>query len=281
MLVISPHADDAATFCGGTIAKFAAEGWRVVIVRVTDDATDSVGLSLSESIVRNYHELRAAAKIMGAQEVVELDYQADALTKVSHIEMRKRMVLLIRRYRPYAVFSFDPDDIGEDNMDHVVVARAVAEAFWVAQYDLHHSEHFEDGLKPHAVCEKWYYGRTLPHANHAEDITGFIGKKIDALAAHQTAMRNTINQFRMQLETYGRRMPLVEDAMKNGVRPILELFFKEQARETASLYQLGEERFAERFRLVRFGELEGLVQEFSEPIPGAPIPPKRSSLDFD
>ncbi len=280
-LVISPHADDATAFCGGTIAKFAAEGWRVVVVRVTDDATDSVGLELAESTIRNYHELRAAAKVLGVAEIVELDYQTDTLSKFSHVEMRKRMVFLIRKYRPYAVFSFDPDGVGEDNMDHIVVARAVAEAFWVAQFDLHHPEHIEVGLKPHAVCEKWYYGRTLPHANHAEDVTEFIEKKIDALAAHQTAMRNAMNQFRMHLETYGRRMQLVEDAMKNGVRPVLDRFLKEQARETASLYQLGEDRYAERFRLVRFGALEGLVRQFSEPIPGAPEPPKRSSLDFE
>lgn len=279
-LVISPHADDAAAFCGGTLAKFAAEGWHIVFVRVTDDATDSVGLDVTQTTIRNFHELRTAAGILGAAEVVELDYQTDTLAKVSHIEMRKRMVLLIRRYRPYAVFSFDPDDLGEDNMDHTVVARAVAEAFWVAQFDLHHPEHIEAGLKPHAVCEKWYFGRTLPHANHAEDITDFIEKKVDALAAQQTAMRNAINQFRMHLETYGRRMQLVEDAMNTGVRPVLDLILKEQARETASLFQLGEDRYAERFRLVRFGDLEGLVRQFSEPIPGAPTPPKRSTLDF-
>jgi len=280
-LVISPHADDAAAFCGGTIAKFAAAGWRVVIVRVTDDATDSVGLGLEESTIRNYHELRKAAAILSAAEIVELDYQTDTLAKVSHIEMRKRMVYLIRQYRPYAVFSFDPDDVGEDNMDHVVVARAVAEAYWVAQFDLHHPEHIEAGLKPHAVCEKWYYGRNLPHANHAEDITEFIEKKVDALSAHVTAMRNTMNQFRMQLETYGRRLQLVEDAMTKGVRPVLDLFLKEQGRETATQHKLGEGRFAEHFRLVRFGALEGLVRAFSERIPGAPTPPKRDSLDSD
>jgi LmbE family N-acetylglucosaminyl deacetylase len=280
-LVISPHADDAAAFCGGTIAKFAAAGWRVVIVRVTDDATDSVGLDMTTATVRNFHELRDAAKIMGASEVVELDYQTDTLAKVSHVEMRKRMVFLFRKYRPYAVFSFDPDDLGEDNVDHIVVARAVAEAFWVAQFDLHHPEHIEAGFKPHAVCEKWYYGRTLPHANHAEDITEFIERKVDALAAHKTAMKNALNQFRMQLETYGRRMPFLEDAIQHGARPVLDLFLKEQAREVAALFHLGEDRYAERFRLVRFGAMEGLVRHFSEPIPGAPEPPKRDSLDRD
>ncbi len=41
-MVISPHADDAAAFCGGTLAKLALDGWNVVLVRVTDDRKDSV-----------------------------------------------------------------------------------------------------------------------------------------------------------------------------------------------------------------------------------------------
>jgi LmbE family N-acetylglucosaminyl deacetylase len=47
-LVICPHADDAAAFCGGTVAKLAAAGWRMVLVRVTDDARDSVGVATVE-----------------------------------------------------------------------------------------------------------------------------------------------------------------------------------------------------------------------------------------
>jgi len=37
LMVISPHGDDAAAFCGGTVAKHAAMGWKVVMVVVTDD----------------------------------------------------------------------------------------------------------------------------------------------------------------------------------------------------------------------------------------------------
>src|SRR5512146_1668903 len=44
VLVIIPHADDAAIRCGGTIVLWAQMGWRVIVLRVTDDSTDSVGL---------------------------------------------------------------------------------------------------------------------------------------------------------------------------------------------------------------------------------------------
>jgi LmbE family N-acetylglucosaminyl deacetylase len=42
-MVISPHAGDAAAFCGGMISKPADQGWKVILVRVTDDCRDSVG----------------------------------------------------------------------------------------------------------------------------------------------------------------------------------------------------------------------------------------------
>lgn len=280
-MVISPHADDAAAFCGGTIAKFSAQGWRVVVVRVTDDATDSVGLNVEETTLRNAQELRVACRLLGVSEIVELDYQTDTLANISHFELRKRMVYLLRRYRPYAVFCFDPDDAGEDNMDHIVVARAVAEAFWVAQFDLHHPEHLNAGLKPFAVCEKWYYGRTVPGANHVEDITDYMEAKIDALAAHETMMRNLVHQFQMQLTTYGHGISLIDDALHGNLRPLLDQFLKGQGRAVAAAFGLGDDRYAERFRLVRFGALEGLVKAYAEPLPDAPEPPSRSLLDAD
>lgn len=45
-LVISPHAEDAAAFCGGTLAKLTRQGWKVILVRVTDDRKDSVELTI-------------------------------------------------------------------------------------------------------------------------------------------------------------------------------------------------------------------------------------------
>ena len=64
-MVISPHADDAAAFCGATLAKFADDGWNVILVRVTDDWKDSVKLSIDETIRKNTEELRIAADILG------------------------------------------------------------------------------------------------------------------------------------------------------------------------------------------------------------------------
>jgi len=278
-MVICPHADDAAAFCGATLAKFADQGWRIILVRVTDDCKDSVGLSIEETVRRNTEELHAAAKIMGVAEVVELGYETDCLADVPEVPLRERFIYLFRKYRPYAVFSFDPFGLYEGNMDHIRVAQAVEEAFWVACFDKHHPEHFKEGLAPFSVCERWYYGRNLPGANHAEDVSEYIERKIDALCAHREMMRNTLNQLRLQVQTFGRRMPLLDMAMDGDLRPLLALVMQEQASAIAKTFNLGEGRMGEAFRLERFGDLEGFVQAMSEPIPGAEEPPKRARLD--
>ena len=71
-MMIAPHADDAAAFCGGTLAKLAADGWHVILVRVTDDQKDSIGYSVEETIRINTQEMYDAAKILGIQEIIEL-----------------------------------------------------------------------------------------------------------------------------------------------------------------------------------------------------------------
>jgi LmbE family N-acetylglucosaminyl deacetylase len=277
-MVIAPHADDVAAFCGGTIAKMAAEGWRIVIVRVTDDRKDSIGPSVEETIALNTAELQDAARIFGAEEVVELGFETDQMANISLYDLRERFVYLFRKHRPYAVFSFDPYAPFEPNQDHTRVAQAVEEAYWVATYDKHYPEHFKEGLEPFSVCERWYFARTLSAANHVEDITDYIDTKIDAFAAHKTMVKNILNQFRRQLDTWGKRVPLVEEAFEGDPRPMLDLFLRGQAAEVADAADMEEGRLAELYRLDRFGDLEPLFQYLAEPIPDRPEPPVRPSL---
>ncbi len=277
-MVISPHADDAAAFCGGTLAKFAREGWRVLFVRVTDDAKDAVGLSAEEATARNRVECAEAARCLGAAEVIELDFPTDTLGDVSRVTLRERFVYLFRKHRPYAVFSFDPFGMYEGNLDHTVTAQAVEEAYWVACFDLHHPEHFAEGLAPFAVCERWYFARQLPEITHVEDITDTWEHKVAALVANQTMLRNVVQLTRLQLETYGRRAPLLDTAQQDGLRPLLEMVVHQEGAAVAAEAGLPEGHLGEAFRLVRFGALEPLLRTISEPLPGAPEPPRRTSL---
>jgi LmbE family N-acetylglucosaminyl deacetylase len=280
-MVISPHADDAAAFCGGTLAKFADQGWKVILVRVTDDRKDSLGLTIEETIQKNAEELRDAARILGVQEVVELGFETDMLADTPLGQLRERIVYLFRKYCPYAVFSFDPDGRYENNQDHVRVAQAVDEATWVSCFDKHYPEHLQEGLKPFSVCERWYFARHLPIVTHVEEISGTIERKILAVCAHREMMRNTINQSRLQLATWGKQVPWLAESMEGDLRPLLGMFIQEQARAVAEKAGMdGETCLGEAFRLVRFGDLEPLFQKMAEPIPGVEQgAPERAELD--
>jgi len=280
-MVISPHADDAAAFCGATIAKLADQGWKIILVRVTDDRTDSVGLSIEETIQKNAAELRESARLLGIQEVVELGFETDRLADVPLGKLRERIVYLFRKYRPYAVFSFDPDGLYENNQDHVRVAQAVDEAFWVSCFDKHYPEHFAEGLEPFSVCERWYFARQLPNVTHVEEVSKSIERKILAVCAHRQMMRNTINQSILQLKTWGKRVPWLEESMDGELRPLLGMFLQEQSKAVAA--QAGwdtETCLGEAFRLVRFGDMEPLFQMMAEPLPEVEqVAPERPELE--
>ena len=260
-MVISPHADDAAAFCGATLAKLARQDWYIILVRVTNDSKDSFGLSVEETIRQNTEELHKAADVLGIHEIVELGFETDSLADIPLGMLRERIVYLFRKHKPYSVFSFDPEGLYENNQDHIRVAQAVDEAFWVSCFDKHYPEHLTEGLEPFSVCERWYFARQLPHVTHYEDVSDTIHVKILALCAHRHMMRNTINQSRLQLKTWGKRVPWLDDSMNGDMQPLLALFIHEQAKSAAvAVGWDGEARLAEAFRLERFGDMESLFQ---------------------
>ena len=266
VLVICPHADDAAAFCGGQVIKFADEGWQVVMVRVTNDETDSIGLSCEDTIRINTEQMHHAAQIMGVTEIVELGYITDCLGDVSRVEMREKFIRLFRQYRPYAVMSFDPYAQYEPNLDHIVVSQAVEEAYWTATFDKHHPEHLTEGLQPHSVCERWYFARRLPAITGAVDIGAQLERKIAALAAHVEMWRNTLNQSKLQLETWGRYVPLLNQSIESGdMKPMTDKYLRGQARRWGEQYGL---EYAEVYRVERFGGSEAFFQSESLPLPG-------------
>jgi len=94
VLVIVPHADDAALFCGGTLRLMADRGARVALLRVTDDRYDSVGLDETATIAANTRDLHEAARLLG----ISGDFPGRAQTRIEQ-------VLDV----PCALFSCGPD----------------------------------------------------------------------------------------------------------------------------------------------------------------------------
>jgi LmbE family N-acetylglucosaminyl deacetylase len=250
VLVVVAHADDPTLFLGGTIARWADAGWRVVVVRATDDRYDSVGLDEATTIQRNTAEFAEAMAVLGVHQIVELGHRTDCLADASEVALREQIIRQIRTHRPYALVTFDPHSgVGEDNEDHKVVAAATDEAFWTSQFDLHHPEHLADGLRPHGCFERWYFGRPVHHVTDHVDISGVIERKVDAACCHRTMMTNFAHQLVLQADTGGWDLPIAAQVIDSGdVRTLLEPLLR--ARPT------------EDFRIVTFGGLEAALHAF-------------------
>lgn len=265
ILVVVAHADDVALFLGGTVARWAEAGWRVVVVRVTDDRWDSVGMDTATTIAANSTEFAQACEALGVAEIVELGLPTDTLGDASEVGLRALIIEQVRRHRPYALVTFDPFSApAEDNQDHHMVAAATDEAFWTSQFDLHHPEHLAAGLAPHGCFERWYFGREVSTVTDVVDISGTLDRKVAAACAHRTMMRNFANQLVLQARTGGWALPIAEDAVVSGdVSPLMELLVRAGAARTGEHHGL---TAAEQFRIVRYGGLMELLEVLGQRI---------------
>jgi LmbE family N-acetylglucosaminyl deacetylase len=151
-LVLQPHHDDHTTDygMGGLIAKMVDAGFEVWYVRASNDEKDgSSGYAHNDMI--NLAESEAAARILGMKGVYSLNWRNDYMDPTPLQQLREQLVLLIRKHRPDVVLSHDPWAHYDRNPDHRKVARAAAEAVWMADLPNVYPEHLDAGLRAHRV----------------------------------------------------------------------------------------------------------------------------------
>lgn len=254
ILIFTPHADDLTIFCGGLVALLTRQGNEVCAVRITDDRTDSYGLGEVETIQRNCEEAEEAYRILGIKEVVHLNYPSDTLGDISEVELREKMVRLIRQICPHKVIGFDLEGRFEENMDHVKCAQALAEACWTSSFDRHDTHHFAEGLAPHAVGERIFFARNPVDVNIHFDISAVIEQKIEAIAAQKTVMKNFFHQMKLRGEANGVSLPLFDSEMNTGI--VVDFFVRQYFSSVGEPYGCD---YAEAFRRERAGLLDAFI----------------------
>jgi LmbE family N-acetylglucosaminyl deacetylase len=202
-MVSIAHADDLLLFCGGAVSVLIKEGWKVTVVRATNDRWDSYDISESATIEANTKEFNLAMKELGITKVVDLNLDTDRLGDYSEVNLRSNYIDLIRDIKPFLVITFDPDSyLYEDNEDHKKVAIAMAEAMWTAGFDKHPG--LKQGeIKPFLPVSRWYFGREVAEPTHVLDITANIEVLISATALHKTMLVNMARQWWLKGETAG------------------------------------------------------------------------------
>jgi len=185
LAAIQPHTDDIPIFAGGTVAKLVGEGYTGYLIRTTNDEMAGSGTT-GQRVLDNERDTEGVAKALGLQKVFNLEYRNHQMDEVSRVEMRARLVHLIRLLKIDTIICYDPWGIYEENPDHYVTAQVVEAACWMAGMDLDYPEQLAAGLQTHAVKEKYYFARGPQIVNRVVDISPWIDHKVEANLANKT-----------------------------------------------------------------------------------------------
>jgi LmbE family N-acetylglucosaminyl deacetylase len=197
-LVVAAHPDDIEFGCAGTVARWVQEGARVSYVLVTNGAAGSSdpGMTRERLAELREAEARASAKVVGVDQVDLLGYE-DGLLEPT-LEVREKIVRLIRRVRPEVVVTTDPTTryFGDRYINHPD-HRAAGEATLAAVIPgsdtrLAYPDLLDEGLEPVKLTAVWLMMNMEP--NLVVDIGDHIEKKIESLACHVTQLGDNVDE---------------------------------------------------------------------------------------
>jgi len=150
LLSLHAHPDDESSKGAGTVAKYASDGVRAVLVTATGgEAGDILNPAMDDpDIVANLKEVRQAelddaARIIGYDEVMLLGYRdsgmpdsrdnarPDAFCNQPHDEVLERIVRIVRAVRPQVLLGYDDHEF-YPHPDHLYVHRLSLDAYSAA-----------------------------------------------------------------------------------------------------------------------------------------------------
>jgi N-acetyl-1-D-myo-inositol-2-amino-2-deoxy-alpha-D-glucopyranoside deacetylase len=210
VLGIFAHPDDESLACGGTLARLADAGARVVILCATRGEAGSIS---DPALVPNgdlggvrERELRDAAAVLGVADVIVLDHPDGDLRWDDVAELHEEIVDAIRRYRPDAVITFAEDGlywhldhIGVHERTYTAVRTFGAEApplYYVTiqhgvMRELVNAAHAKGGAPPDSSF--WgiapdAFGDSAKPPTLVVDVRDWVTRKLAALRCHRTQM---------------------------------------------------------------------------------------------
>lgn len=184
VLAIYAHPDDPEVACGGTLARWAAEGAEVhlVVVNAGDKGSSDASTDPQVLTEKRAGEVAAAAQVLELAAVEMLGVPDGEV--VNDPDLRCRLVGLVRAHRPDVVIAPDPTavffgDSYVNHRDHREVGWAVLDAVAPAAAS---PLYFPDQGPPHQVHALLLSGTLEPDA--WVDVGASIDRKVAAVACH-------------------------------------------------------------------------------------------------
>jgi LmbE family N-acetylglucosaminyl deacetylase len=159
LLAVFAHPDDE-TFCaGGTLAKYVAAGWEVMVISATRgeagqirDPQAATRRMLGQVREREFY---AACERLGVHHARVLDYMDGTLQNVEEYELVGAIVKIIRAFRPEVVITFGPDG-AYGHPDHIAIGAATTRAFEQAGSSQHFPEQLAAGRRPYQPAQLYH-----------------------------------------------------------------------------------------------------------------------------
>jgi N,N'-diacetylchitobiose non-reducing end deacetylase len=223
---IQPHPDDNEVGMAGTVLELANRGCEIVYVTVTDGRSGSFDGKLKgqELIEKRKQEVEAAGQLLGISKQIYLDFP-DAGT-YSEDAVFLELIRVFRQEKPEIVLTVDPWMLYEAHPDHIKTGLAVARA---AMFSGNHVILPES--TPYAIPQVGFYHTTYP--NTFVDVTVNWQKKVASIFAHDSQFGNPEGQM-------------------------VSLFLSQQAQEHYRKAYVGNDGYAEAFKVLATQELHSI-----------------------
>ena len=179
IVCVQPHPDDNEVGAGGTLAKLAEKGCRIVFVTVTDGrfGTTDPTVAPDDLVETRRQERERAGKLLGVSKQIELGFSDGGY--YTEREVMEALIPIFREEKPELVMTVDPWMPYEAHPDHYKVGRAVAAAVLAAD-----TIGFPEAGAPYAVPQVGFYATSYP--NTFIDVSAYWDKKIEAILAHDS-----------------------------------------------------------------------------------------------
>lgn len=187
-LVVVAHPDDEVLGCGGMIARLASEGWQVHVHIVAEGSTSRDDVRDTGKHSGELEALRLAGErahqILGAASLTMSGMPDNRMDGVELLDIVKMVDNDVTRFRPDMVLTHHAGDV---NIDHRIVHDAVIAACRpqpghcvkdLLFFEVASSTEWRPGTSGMVFAPTVF-----------TDISGFLDRKLEALAAYASEMR--------------------------------------------------------------------------------------------
>lgn len=192
VLVISPHPDDTEIGCGGTIAKYAAQGHKVYIAVATNGNAGHVSIAPDELAKIRQEEARASAAVIGA-ELIWMGFDDEFL--INDRETRIAFIELIRQCKADIILTTAPNDY---HPDHRMLSEIVSDASFTASLPLVRTKSEAVTKVPPIFNYDTVLGIDFLPEEYV-DISEHMDKKLEMISQHRSQLGFMLNYYGMDM----------------------------------------------------------------------------------